>query len=138
MISSFKQGPGLLTFGTVPFNASAQVESCTVKYSETVETVPPRPTLDGDEVPEEQTPRYSAVLEIGVIQDALATSGLIAYSIDNMGEEVPVVFEPNSTLDQRIEGVICVHPIDIGGTNKVRNSSTVTMRFIGLPTLEET
>lgn len=133
MISSYVSGPGVLTLGSGPLDVSPQVEKCTLKWNETVETTPRRPTLDGDAIPKEETPSYGAVLEVQVVQDDLSASGLIVYSIEHMGENVAFHFEPNSTLDNGFTGVLCVHPIDVGGENEKRNPSTVTFRCIGIP-----
>lgn len=136
-ISSYVQGPGVLELGAGPLNVSPQVEKCTLKWNETVETTPRRPTLDGDAIPKEETPSYGAVLEVQFVQDNLSDSGVIAYSIEHMGENVPFHFEPNSSLDNGFDGTLCMHPIDVGGENEKRNSSTVTFRCIGVPALVE-
>lgn len=137
-ILSHKLGPGLLTLGSGPLDASAQATKIGVEFEENVETDDAVPVLSGDELPEEETPSYKAKLVATFLQDTLADSGLIAYSWEHAGENVPFVFEPNSALERQITGTLCVVPINVGGEIKKRNTSDVTMRCIGMPDLGDT
>lgn len=137
-ILSHKLGPGVLTLGSGPLDASSQANKIEIQFEENVETQDAIPVLSGEELAEEETPSYKAKLVATFVQDTLADSGLIAYSWDHAGENVPFTFEPNSALDRQVTGTVCVMPINIGGEVKKRNTSDVTMRCIGMPALGDT
>lgn len=134
-ILSHKLGPGSLEFGSGPLDASSQANKIEVQFEEAVETEEAIPMLSGEEQPEEETPSYKAKLVATFLQDTLADSGLIAYSWAHAGENVPCRFVPNDALEREVTGTVCMVPINLGGEVKKRNTSDVTMRFIGMPDL---
>lgn len=137
-IEAFRVGPGLLTFGAGPLNASSQAIKCAVEWEETVPSTETVDYLSGEQRTSTATPSYAAKLVATFQQDELSASGLIAYTWTNKGDDVPVVFEPNSALERRITGTITVVPINVGGDAGKENTSDVTMRFVGDPVLGDT
>lgn len=134
-ISSFKLGPGTLTLGAGPLDVSAQVTKGLIEWSEAVTNAEAIPVLSGEEIPAEEDATYTAKLSCTFVQDTLAAGGLIAYSWTNKGAEVPFRFVPNDALEREVTGDLRVHPINIGGDVRARNTSDVSFACIGDPIL---
>lgn len=134
-ISTYKPGPGLLTLGAGPLDASAQVTACAIEPEESVETEAAVDVLDGTELPEEETATYKYKLTASFLQDALTAGGLVEYTWDNAGVIVPFDFVPNDTLAQKVTGELRVIPLKIGGEVKKRATSDWSVRIIGTPVL---
>lgn len=134
-ISTYKPGPGLLTLGAGPLDASAQVTACAIEPEESVETEAAVDVLDGTELPEEETATYKYKLTASFLQDALTAGGLVEYTWDNAGVTVPFDFVPNDALAQKVTGELRVIPLKIGGEVKKRATSDWSVRIIGTPVL---
>lgn len=131
-VNSTVLGPGRLEFGDTGslMDFSCQVTSVTVSMEPDRED--PTPTLCGESLIGETS--YSATLEATLVQD-LAESGIVAWSWEHRGKEMPVVFVPNTAAGAEIAGNITVDPISIGGDIKVRNTSDISWEFTGEPSL---
>jgi hypothetical protein len=134
-ILSYKLGPGTLTLGTGPLDASAQVTAIRVVPEESVETAEAVDVLSGEQLAEEETASYKYKLTATFLQDTLAAAGLVAYTWDNAGASVPFKFAPNTPLDRQITGTLRVVPLEIGGDVKKRNTSDWSVSIIGTPVL---
>lgn len=139
-ITSHKLGPGVFTIGAGPLDISAQVTECTVAWEESVKTTEAIDTLDGSQIPEEEEASYKAKVTITVLQDNLAAAGMIDYSWTNKGVSAAFKFIPNNSISRKITGTVRIVPIDIGGTVKTRNTSSVTWNCVitGQPVLGAT
>lgn len=131
-VNSTVLGPGRLEFGEVGtlMDFSCQVTSVTVSMEP--EREDPTPTLCGDSLIGESS--YTATLEATLVQD-LAETGIVAWSWENRGQTMPVVFVPNSAAGAEVTGSVVIDPISIGGDVKVRNTSDVSWSFVGEPDL---
>ena len=131
-VNSTVLGPGRLEFGETGtlMDFSCQVTSVTVSMEP--EREDPTPTLCGDNLIGESS--YSATLEATLVQD-LAETGIVAWSWENRGLTMPVVFVPNSAAGAEVTGSVVIDPISIGGDVKVRNTSDVSWSFVGEPDL---
>lgn len=131
-VNSTVLGPGRLEFGEVGtlMDFSCQVTSVTVSMEP--EREDPTPTLCGDSLIGESS--YTATLEATLVQD-LAETGIVAWSWENRGSTMPVVFVPNSAAGAEVTGSVVIDPISIGGDVKVRNTSDVSWSFVGEPEL---
>lgn len=134
-ILSHKLGPGTLTLGAVPLDASAQVTAIAVEFEEAVETEDAVDVLSGEQLAEEETASYRAKLTATFLQDDLSAGALVAFTWDNMGANVPFEFVPNTAGDRGVTGVLRVIPLKIGGDVKKRNTSDWSVRIIGIPEL---
>ncbi len=135
-ISSSKLGPGTLTVGAGPLDASAQIIGCKVTPSEVVDQsddlkVLTHEVLDGDE-----TVTFDYVLEGELLQDAPGATSIVDYSWAHAGEVVPVVFTPNTAAGREVTGDVTMVPLTIGGDEAdVRMRSSFSWRFSGTPDL---
>jgi hypothetical protein len=134
-ILSHKLGPGTLTLGAGPLDASAQVTACAIEPEESVETTEAIDVLSGEQLAAEETASYKYKLTATFLQDTLVAAGLIDYTWDNAGATVAFTFIPNTTLTQKVTGSLRVVPIKIGGDVKKRNTSDWSASIIGTPTL---
>lgn len=134
-IQSFKQGPGTLTFGVAGAQvASAQVTKCAVEADESVKTTDAIPVLSGEELPQQDDVSIAWKLTGSVIQDIQA-AGLVAYTWDNAGAEVPFAFVPNTVEDREASGTVRIVPLALGGDVNQRNTSDFSFAIIGTPVL---
>lgn len=132
-INSYKLGPGVFTLGAGPLAASAQVTSMRVVPAEEVQTFVAIPVLSGDELPAEESASVRFTLEGTFLQD-IKVAGVVDYTWDHTGEEVPFTYEPNTVVGATVEGTVRVVPLMIGGDEmKQRPSSDFTWRIIGTP-----
>ena len=106
-----KFGPGTFKLGTAPgTDFSCQVQSLglnTDKDEGDTITV-----LCGDTVPGGVT--YTYTLAGTVLQDLAIASGLVQYTWDNAGTEVPFEFTPSTTATTKVAGTVRVDPLSIG------------------------
>src|SRR4051812_39209392 len=105
-------GPGTLKLGETGSLSdwSAQLTACTVEPS--VDAEDDTPVLSGGKATGERT--YTATLTGSVLQD-LSASGLIIWSWEHKGEQVPVEFVPNGDVGTKLTGVVIVDPLGFGG-----------------------
>ena len=94
-IKSYKL-KGSLTLGTTPLDVSCQVTSVSVNPTENVDTEDAIHVLCGEVLPASDTVDYSYTLSGTVLQD-LSTGGVVDYTWDNAGQEVPFEFVPDDT-----------------------------------------
>lgn len=129
-VQSTVTGPGTLEFGETGSlkDFSCQVTSVTVSMEPDRED--PTPTLCGDNLVGESS--YTAELEATLVQDLTAT-GIVAWSWEHRGQELPFTFIPNTAAGMTITGRVIVDPISIGGDVKKRNTSDVTYSIVGEP-----
>lgn len=134
-IRTYKLGPGTLVLnpgvaGT--FDCSTQLKNCRVEWSEQVETEDAIPVLSGEEIPAEETATYTAKLAGNVLQD-LEEAGLVNYTWENMGTEVPFEFQPRSDVARSVTGTLRIGPLNLGGDVKSRPESDFSWSIIGEP-----
>lgn len=129
-----KLGPGTLTIGTVgeALDFSGQATSAAITWK--VDSEDDTPTLDWSVLAGDRT--YAATLEATVYQDDLLDGGLVRYSWDNKGAQVPFTYTPYTT-GVSIVGQLIVDPLDVGGDVKKRNTSDVKWACVGEPTLAD-
>lgn len=125
-IRSYKMGPGVLTLNDgSPFEASGQLKSCKVEWSEATSSTDAIPVLSGEEIAGEEEATYSAKLSGSVLQD-LETAGLVAWTWEHKGETVTFSFEPNSAGESKVTGSCRIIPLTVGGDVKSRPDSDFT------------
>lgn len=125
-------GPGLLTLGdsgdTKEFSVrctAAEIEWDTSKDDDI-------PVLSGDEIAGDVT--YSATLKGKLLQDFDA-DGLLAWTWQNKGTIVPLVFVPRKDATLKVTGNVRINPVNVGGDVKKQNESDIEFDFIGEPKL---
>lgn len=125
-IVSYKLGDGTLKFGAgLTENVSCQVTAATVSCTENVQTTDDLTVLCGDVLPGEDTVSHVWQLAFNVVQD-ITSSGIIAWSWTNKGEEVPFEFIPNTAAARKVTGTVRVVPIAIGGDVTTRPTADNT------------
>lgn len=131
-IKSNKLGPGTLTIGEVgtPVDFSAQIASCTVKW--TVEQEDSIPVLSGDELEGDET--WKASLSGNMVLD-LSDDGIVEWTWGNKGALVPFTFVPDTVAAKAISGIVKVKPLDVGGDAKKTMRSDFEWSCSGEPTL---
>jgi hypothetical protein len=129
-----KLGPGELSVGDIgtPVDFTCQVTAAQVEWSADVgdDTV----VLCGETVPGERT--YSSVLTGTLYQDLGLASGIVAYSWDNKGAQVPFTFVPNAVAAQQVTGTLIIDPLTVGGDEAGANmTSDFEWAIVGDPVL---
>jgi hypothetical protein len=127
-----KLGPGVLTVGATgsPVDFSNRCTSVKVTWKE--DKVDDVEVLSGDTIAGERN--YQATLEATVYQDDLQAGGLIAYSWNNKGSQVPFTFTPY-TGGISVTGELIVGPLDVGGDVSKKNTSDIKWAAVGEPEL---
>lgn len=124
-IRSYKVGPGTLTL-TPPagaaFDATAQLTSCTVEWSESTTSEDTITTLSNETIAGSDTASYAAKLGGKVLQD-LETAGFVAFTWANKGVVCTFTFKPLNTAQSKITGSCRVIPLTVGGDVKSRPDS---------------
>jgi hypothetical protein len=131
-IKSYKLN-GSLTLGTTPLDVSCQVTACSVNPTENVTTDDAIHVLCGDVLPSSDTVDYTYTLSGTMLQD-LSTGGVVDYTWDNAGQEVPFNFTPDDTGADLVTGTVRVIPLVIGGDVPSRPTSDFEWVIIGTPT----
>ena len=123
-------GPGSLIFGAVgsQLDISCQVTACKITFDSDKED--DLPTLCGGVISGEKN--YTAKLEASAGQDTEA-NGLIDWTWDHAGDEVPVTFIPNQGETATVTGTVVIDPVEFGGDVRKRNVSEFEFDFVGLP-----
>jgi hypothetical protein len=102
--------------------------------TENVDTLDAVPMLCGDELPQEENASVTWQVT-GTMQQDISAAGVVAYTWDNSGAEVPFSFVPNTVAGREITGVVRVVPLTVGGDVKTRPTSDFTWSAIGTPVL---
>lgn len=127
-----KLGPGVLTIGAVgaALDFSGRCTKATVvpKVNQSNDV----PVLSGDTIAGDRD--YEATLEATVFQDDLVAGGLVRYSWDHRGEQVPFTFAPYNN-GESISGVVTIDPIEIGGDVNKKNTADLKWSCVGFPTI---
>lgn len=114
-IESYKLKDGTLRFDTLaPFDISMQVTACKITPSENVTTTEAKKVLGGDELPASDSASYAYRLSGKIIQ-SLEADGVVLWSWENEGVEVPFTFIPNDVAARQWTGVTRVIPLVVGG-----------------------
>lgn len=123
-------GPGSLVFGVTgtELDMSCQVAECAIEFDK--DTEDSETMLCGDVIAGERT--YSAVLRLVVKQD-YETGGVIDWTWQHAGEQVPFEFIPRLSSVATATGQVIVDPLNLGGTVKSRNSSEAEWDIVGMP-----
>lgn len=130
-IKSYKL-KGTLTLGATPLDVSCQLTACSVNPTENVDTEDAIHVLCGEVLPASDTVSYSYTLSGTILQD-LKTGGVVDYTWDNAGIEVPFTFIPDSTGADKVMGTVRLIPLTIGGEVPSRPTSDFEWAIIGTP-----
>lgn len=127
-----KMGDGQLLIGATgsPLDFSGRATKVTLTWKE--DSSDDVEVLSGDVLAGDTD--YTATLEATVYQDDLRDGGVVDYSWDNKGAEVPFRFQPFSG-GRVISGTLRVSPLDVGGDVGKKNTSELKWACIGEPTL---
>lgn len=135
---TYKLGPGTLKIGATgtAVDYAPQVTGCTVTWDK--DTTDAVPVLSGGELRGDTT--YSATLNANVFQDLdSAAPGIVQWSWENKGMEIPVEFIPSTAAGMSVTGTVVVDPLDVGGDEaKARPRSDFEWAFVGEPVLGPT
>lgn len=126
-------GPGTLSVGATgtEVDFSCQVTAATV--SADVNADDPTTVLCGDSVPGART--YAWHIAGTLYQDYGAPAGIVEYSWDHAGEEVPFTFEPSTDVGLTVTGNLILDPLSIGGDEAGGNmTSDFDWSIVGTPT----
>lgn len=132
--TTVKLGPGLLTVGETgtPVDFTCQIIGARVEWS--VDADDPVQVLCGESVPGDRT--YSAELTGSLFQDLGVASGIVAYSWESKGTEVPFSFVPSTAAGQEVSGTLIMDPLSVGGDEAGANmTSDFAWAIVGEPTL---
>lgn len=134
-INTTKLGPGTLTLGAGALEVNAQLTSCSVVPSESVESTDDIKVLSGEVLAGDESATYAFTLEGSFLQDLGAVSSVVAWSWDNMGTEQPFTFTPNTAAGVDVSGTLVPVPLRIGGdeVDGPPMASDFTWRIKGTP-----
>lgn len=125
-------GPGTLTVGDTDElqDISCQASGATIEWD--IDTEDSTNVLCGEVVAGEST--YTATLNATILQD-ITEQGIIAYSWQNKGRQVPFVYRPNNDAKATVTGELVVTPLNLGGDAKTRPTTDIEWGCIGEPEL---
>jgi hypothetical protein len=126
-----KLGPGTLTIGATgsEVDFSCQVTAAHVDWTADAEDAVQ--VLCGESVPGARV--YSAVLAGTLFQD-LDAAGIVAYSWEHKGEQVPFTFTPVTASAATVTGDLILDPLSIGGDEAGSNmTSDYEFAIVGDP-----
>lgn len=131
-MSSYTVGPGELIFGAPgsPQEFSAQITSAQVDWE--TEAEDDIPLLTGGVEAGEET--FTAVLSGNALQD-LTEAGWTTYTWENKGQQVPVLYVPNTAVGRHISGSVKIRPTSAGGEAKTKARADFEFPFVGEPQL---
>lgn len=135
MIRSYKLGPGTLVLDPgADFDCSAQLKNIRVEWSESTTSEDAIPVLSGEEIAAEESSEYTAKLAGNVLQD-LEAAGMVAFTWDHKGEEIPFTFTPRTDAARIVTGVVRVGPLTLGGdvSKTARPDSDFSWSIVGDP-----
>ena len=128
-------GPGVLKFGTGETENDFSCQVSNVKITPDFDADDSIPVLCGGEVPGEVA--YSAELEAEFLQDFDA-NGCLAWSWENAGKQVAFEFIPSLAHAAKFTGTVTVHPMEVGGDVRKKNTSSIKWPTVGLPVADFT
>ena len=131
-IKTYKLNNGTLTLGDPALDISCQVTNAAVNPSENVDTEDAVHVLCGDTLPASDTVDYTYTLSGTVLQD-LSTGGVVDYTWQHAGEEVPFSFKPDNTGAAEVTGIVRLIPLIIGGDVPTRPTSDFEWGIVGVP-----
>lgn len=137
MTASFSHGPGTLTIGGADMPWQGQLSSFECEPTETVTAGSTIDLLDGGSLNDGDTSRVDWKANGTAVQDILA-AGIVAYSWDHAGEEIPFTWVPNSTIERQVTGTFVMVPLKLGGPVKKKNTSDFSWRLTEAPVLDDT
>jgi hypothetical protein len=114
-VKSTKLGPGTLSIGeeATPLDISCQLQNGVVSWDN--DTGDDITVLCGDVVPGSRT--YTSTFSGTFLQDLADQEGLVAYSWENKGNQVPFTYTPNTAAKATVTGTLIVDPLDVGSTD---------------------
>src|SRR5699024_7378302 len=122
-------------FGTGETADDFSCQVSNVKIAPDFDSADSIPVLSGGEVPGEVA--YSAELEAEFMQDFDA-NGCLAWSWENASTQGAVAFILSLVHDARYTGTVTVHPMEVGGDVRKKNTSSVKWPTVGLPVVDFT
>jgi hypothetical protein len=129
-----KLGPGLLTIGDTGtlMDISCRLSAAKVEWDKDKED--DVPVLCGDTIAGATT--YTSKLTGTIAQDLHDPEGLVNYSWEHKGEQVPFVFVPSTAAGQQVTGTLILDPLDVGGDEVKKNMmSDFEWDIVGDPVL---
>ncbi len=135
-IRNYKLGPGTLTLNPgAAFEMNTQLKNARVEWSENVSSEDAVDVLSGEQLAGDEDASYTAKLAGNVLQD-LEDTGLVAFTWENMGLEVPFTFTPRTDVGTAVSGTVRIVPLNLGGDVKSRPESDFSWSCVGdLPEL---
>lgn len=126
-----KLGPGTITIGETGTELDFSCQVTAAHVDTEVDEGDSVTVLCGDEVPGART--YSHSFAGTLLQD-LDAAGIVAYSWEHAGEQVPFTFTPVTDLAATVEGTLILDPLSIGGDEAGQNmTSDYEWAIVGTP-----
>jgi len=122
-------GPGTLTFGTSPIDATFQASTVSLMPENSQEDG--TPTLGVPKPAPITTTSWS--LEGSVLQDWEDPNGFQAYCFNNAEAEVDFEFVPNTDETVAFTGRCVISPLQIGGEVAVQSTVDFSFGIVGDP-----
>lgn len=130
-IRNYKLGPGTLTLNPgAAFEMNTQLSNARIEWSESVSSEDAVDVLSGEQLAGDEDATYTAKLAGNALQDLEAT-GLLAFTWEHMGEEIPFVFVPRTDVGAEVTGTVRVAPLNLGGDVKSRPTSDFSWSCTG-------
>lgn len=132
---TYKVGPGTLTLGESgsALAVHQQMTKCELTPAENVTTEPDIDLLDGTTIDGEDTVSTKYTLAGSLLQD-YSTGGVVDFTWDNNGQNVPFSFTPKDGTAPTLTGTVRVVALKIGGEAKKRADADFSWAVIGTPT----
>jgi len=127
-----KLGPGTLKIGDIGTEVDFSCQVTAAHVDTNVDEGDDTIVLCGETVPGART--YSHSLAGSLLQD-LNASGIVAFTWEHPGEQVPFDFAPLTAGAAKVAGTLIVDPLTIGGDEAGANmSSDFEFAIVGTPT----
>jgi hypothetical protein len=127
-------GPGTISIGEIatPVDFSCQLVHGVVEWDKDKDD--DIVVLCGETVPGSIT--YTATISGNILQDLDDPAGIVFYSWDHKGEQVPFTYVPNTEVGAEITGIVTLDPIAVGSDEpRAKMASDFSWDFVGEPAL---
>ena len=131
-----KLGPGTVSIGATgtEVDFSCQVTAAHVDWEADADD--PTVVLCGDSVPGAR--RYSSTFAGTLLSDLGLAGGIVEYSWQHKGEQLPFVFVPSTDAGKEVNGTLILDPLSVGGEEAGANmTSDFEWALVGDPTLAD-
>lgn len=129
-VAAHKLGPGVLKFGDVGSEQEFASAVTRVELNPTWSEGETIPVLDGTKLIEEG--EFEGTISGEFLQEYSLT-GLVAWTWENHGQELPFVYRPRNDADLEFTGTAKIAAVKVGGDVNTRNRAEFEWKLVDMP-----